>query len=394
MILACLAAGAAGAKPIDVAVGDSIVNAIATAETGDVVQLAAGTHYVPAQITIEKGITVRGVRSSATIIRPSAGGKLFILNHAEAVLSDVTLTGVSAGGGFCVVSIGKSGGDAKGGTLQDSVITANSLATGGNGNGCVGTYGSGGVIRRCKFIDNEVAGGYGALQIYGSPRVECCLFTGNKMAWGAGLYMQGNANPFMTHVTAYDNTSTADTSNDDFYDYTGGHAKRIYNCCFGESFRNPSSVYTGCYFGQPKEENLKGKGVVVEGDATVDLDGVAFDPEAPSIGCYALRDDVVTVEWNSATETIVGESFTAEPIVSNVPKGATVKFELTDSFGARAGGSATGEAFTFVVPNHGGWCTLVATVTEASGNVQEIVIQNVLFIGVLDVHVTKDGADD
>ena len=33
--------------------------------------------------TIDKGITVRGVRASATIIRPSAVGvKLFLLKHA------------------------------------------------------------------------------------------------------------------------------------------------------------------------------------------------------------------------------------------------------------------------------------------------------------------------
>ena len=75
MILACLAAGAVDAKTIDVAVGDSIVNAIARAETSDVVQFAAGTHYVPAQITIEKGITVRGVRASA---KPKKGMSVWV----------------------------------------------------------------------------------------------------------------------------------------------------------------------------------------------------------------------------------------------------------------------------------------------------------------------------
>lgn len=392
-VIACAAALSGQAKTIDVAAGESIADAVAAAEAGDVVQLSAGTHYVPAQITIDKGITVRGTRASATIIRPSAVGvKLFLLYHADAVLSDVTLTGVNAGGGFCVVSIGKSNSDAKGGTLQDAVITANSLTSGGNGNGCVGTYGAGGVIRRCKFTDNEVTGGYGALQINGSPRVECCLFTGNKMAWGAGIYIQGSGGgAFITHVTAYGNTSTSDTSHDDFYDYNS-KIKTVYNCCFAEAYTVKESVYTGCHFGEPTEENLKGKGVVVEGDATVDLDGVAFDPEAPSIGCYALRDDVVSVEWNSATEATAGEEFTADPIVSNVPEGATVKFDLYDAFGARAGGSETGEAFTFTVPNHGGWCTLVTTITKADGTSDEIVTQGVLFIGVLDVHVTKDGA--
>ena len=385
----CVAVLAVQAKTIDVAVGDSIANAIAAAETDDVVQLAAGTHYVPAQITIDKGITVRGVRASATIIRPSAVGvKLFLLKHADAVLSDVTLTGVSAGG-FCVVEI-----NAPGGTLQDAIITDNSATGTGNGNACVGTRDKGGVIRRCKFTDNTSTSAYGTLQIYGSPRVESCLFTGNKATWGAGIYMQVSANPFMTHVTAYGNTSTSDTSHDDFYDYTGGAAKLIYNCCFAEAYRNSGSVYTGCHFGEPTEENLKGKGVVVDGDATVDLDGVAFDPEAPSIGCYAFRDDVVTVEWNSGVEVIAGEEFTASPIVSNLPEGASVAFDLYDAFGAWAGGSATGEAFTFTAPNHGGWCTLVTTITEQGGTVNTITLQSVLFIGVLDVQVTKSGTGD
>lgn len=385
----CVVALAVRAKTIDVAAGDSIADAVAAAEAGDVVQLAAGTHYVPAQITIDKGITVRGVRASATIIRPSAVSvRLFLLKHADAVLSDVTLTGVSASG-FCVVEI-----NAPGGTLQDAIITDNSATGSGNGNACVGTRGAGGVIRRCKFTDNTSTTAYGTLQIYDSPRVECCLFTGNKATWGAGVYIQNTGGgAFITHVTAYGNTSTSDTSHDDFYDYNSS-IKNVYNCCFAEAYTVGSSVYTGCHFGEPTEENLKGKGVIVGGDATVDLDGVAFDPEAPSIGCYALRDDVVAVEWNSGSEVTAGEEFTASPIVSNLPEGASVVFDLYDAFGARAGGSATGEAFTFTAPNHGGWCTLVTTVTTEGGTVNTITLQSVLFIGVLDVQVTKSGAGE
>lgn len=374
---------------IDVAAGDDIAAAVAQAEAGDVVQLAAGTHYLPARVTVDKGITVRGVRASATIVRPSAVGvRLFLLAHADAVLSDVTLTGVTADG-FCVVEI-----NALGGTLQDAIITANTPSGAGNGNACVGTRGNMGVIRRCTFTKNESEKVYGSLQVYGSPRVECCLFTENTAAWGGGVYLQSGANPFMTHVTAFGNVATADKTHGDYYDYSGGVAKRIYNCCFAAAYRNAASVYTGCFFGEPSEEALKGHGVAVEGDAAVDLDGVAFDPDAPSIGCYAYSDKAISVEWNSPSEALAGAEFTATPVVSNLPDGATAAFDLYDGFGMRAGGSATGEAFTFDVPNHGGWCTLVTTVTEQGGDVRTISSQGVLFIGVLDVHVTKDGADD
>ena len=121
----CLSAAAAAAfcalpvaafsGVVHVPAGGDVAAAVAAAETGDVVQLAAGEYVFAAEVKIEAGVTVRGAgRFLTTVKSDGATHRLFYLNHDDAILSDLTAQDAVTSGG-AAVSVNK-------GTFQDAIV--------------------------------------------------------------------------------------------------------------------------------------------------------------------------------------------------------------------------------------------------------------------------------
>ena len=74
--VACLLLGlyVGEAKTIEVPAGGDVAAAVAEAEDGDVVQLAAGEYTLSVTITINRPLTVRGVNRLLTTVRASGTG--------------------------------------------------------------------------------------------------------------------------------------------------------------------------------------------------------------------------------------------------------------------------------------------------------------------------------
>lgn len=127
-ILLMLLPGVAGAATLSVGPGDSIQAAIAAAQDGDVVEVAAGTYGEDLDFA-GKAIIVRG-QGPATVVRGTGGGPVVRFTSGEgagSVLDGVTVTGGVAdqGGGILVVDASP--------TVQRTIVTDNAARRQGSG---------------------------------------------------------------------------------------------------------------------------------------------------------------------------------------------------------------------------------------------------------------------
>lgn len=286
MILASLATSVLGAKTIDVAVGDSIADAVAAAEAGDIVQLAAGMHEIGANITVSKAVTVRGGGVELTTVKPTKTGiTLFELSDAGAVLSDVTLAGASTGTSGAAVNISA-------GTLRDAVVTGNAQTATGN-NGILYLKGDDTAVRRCRIVNNtSKAYGGGIFISSGSPVIESCLVATNTSTWGGGIYNDSKGTPLIAQCAFHGNTASSSANSQEIYNYNTSSplSVRLYNCFFAQDVTIKSvPTKMGCVAGgSGDEESLKGNGVStveLEKLERVDINGRRFKSVGPSVGC-------------------------------------------------------------------------------------------------------------
>jgi hypothetical protein len=160
--------GATHCTPPMPAEGCSLRGAIADAQNGDTVQLAAGTYQLGAEgeLVLKKNITIVGAGPGATTIEQT------VADRVMRVESGLTMTGVTITGGEAVGKPGAAGsvpsgkgGDGEGAygagieagdlvTLADVVVTGNRAVggAGGAGGGATGN-GTGGAGGRGGFAD-------------------------------------------------------------------------------------------------------------------------------------------------------------------------------------------------------------------------------------------------
>ena len=161
--------------------------ALAEAQNGDEIVLAANTYTTAALITLSDGITIRGATGNPedVVIKASGSHRMFALDHADAKLSCLTVWGGTTGG------YEYGGGvriTAAGGTVERCVI-CNCLCDGTQGTGA-GVYieaNSPGlvdacVIRNCDCRANwdSFKGGLAITLDGGEAR--SCLIVGNSSA--------------------------------------------------------------------------------------------------------------------------------------------------------------------------------------------------------------------
>ena len=164
----------------------SINAAIAAAQNGDVIQLAAQTYLEGAVInTLGKAITLRGVVNAA-------GEPASVLDGADSHRVLICQSGETTA------------------TVFENLVIRN--GTGDYGGGMYNYNNSNPSLNNCTFTDNTASGQYG----YGggmynnyssSPTLTNCTFTGNTAQYGGGMFNY-NSSPTLTNCTFTDNTAT------------------------------------------------------------------------------------------------------------------------------------------------------------------------------------------
>ena len=173
------AGGSAGADGSTPANATTIQHALSLATNGMVIAVAKGHYGITTTLTVDKGVTVRGLTGDWDDVVFDATNKcrVFNLTGSGAVVTGVTASrGSGAGGGF---NIGKS------------ATVANGRAT-----GCVGSgYNSG--IGACNagklyssLIDGNKSGVFGCAGVintdWGTPIIDGCVITNNWTDKGQG----------------------------------------------------------------------------------------------------------------------------------------------------------------------------------------------------------------
>lgn len=385
----------ARAEVIKVEAGGDIAVAVGSAQEGDIVQLALGTYTLAAQVTVDKPITVKGAgRLLTRIVSDGSTHRLFYLDDAKAVLSDMTLSGATANNGGAGVYINA-------GTLQDAVVRDCTNTGGYSG----GVYVNNGAVRRCILTGNVCSeNGGGGVYTKGNAVVENTLAYGNEAAWGGAIYVESGSRAAVVNCTFADNNGRLNGR--DTYDYSGSSGGLFAtNTIFGVLLKNniaTKSIYTRCYsatdanplyiaagggnYRLSAESPLLGVGVAVECER--DLDGNPFTA-TPSVGAY--QPAVVDVFEVPSSGLFVGSSMDVTVHFPNetadgegtlfvvAPDGSSVPYAVSD-----------GEPCTITTSAIGGH-SLVLRI-EKDGAVIAFDLTNAFFAGLGEVYVDSECA--
>ena len=220
-----------GARTIPVAVGGSIADAIAQAVDGTEIVLATGTHQITEQISVEKGVTIRGETGNPEDVILHSDRKshrVFYVNSPDAKIADLAIENsylkaygdmgaaikFSILGGMvsncvirsCQMDDWNHGGAGIGiptgcdNALVTHCVISNCYVTGGCN---TAFYGGGaavamlsGTVRNCLFVKNvrETSTGsdcpYGTVRIQGGL-LENCTIADNTAGSCAGVFAHG-----------------------------------------------------------------------------------------------------------------------------------------------------------------------------------------------------------
>ena len=203
------------------------------ADGGEIVLAKAGSpHKIAEQVFVDRAVTIRGetgdpkdVTVEQTSTKVVAGPiRVFYLNHAQAVIKDLTATKGRAdnGGGIYVTSTG--------GLVQNCIITENTSTAGSYGNGA-GLYMAGGRATQCVVTKNSGGGGGAAVGAYlaGTATMDRCVISNHTVAvnnqWGV---VQINGTAVMDSCIVCNNDYSKDAVCAGIYVYSGSPTVR--NC--------------------------------------------------------------------------------------------------------------------------------------------------------------------
>ena len=204
----------------------TLAKALSAATGGDLILVGEGTFSSTVQLVIDKGVEIRGSGLDKTILTTpqtdnGAGYRTIDIDHADALLSDVTISGGKAAGGDAfglALRIRGNGGtvtrcritgnkdnqahvrgtvnlNSDAATLSYCVIDHNVLAI-GNGRGA-GVYLQRGTVENCLIFRNTsvFGGGFAIEHDSGKLIVRNCTITANEATANAGgLFLRKLAN--------------------------------------------------------------------------------------------------------------------------------------------------------------------------------------------------------
>ena len=419
----------------DPAANVSSIQGAINADGATVVELGEGVFDLNATITLEKGVTLKGQGFEKTVLRqnqPTKGTKLrvVVVNHADAQLEGVTLTGGEVpdnwqvGGGLQL--------GANGGTVADCMISNNYDRSYSNGYGA-GVGLCGGNLIGCRIVKNVTLMGTGA-GIGMSGNESACVIDTCLIADNTGLGLAKYKGQGLT----VKNTTIAGNSNFGVYANQPGTVK-FANCIIagnkgttgtylpnfgGNAEVNTETAINGCdkysLIGDEGGQKLSAKAVaklgsplfkdadngdyhLKNGSAAIglgswyegipnDLDGLErADP--PEAGCYQyVQDTVFSVTADFAPKACFIDqdvTFTATP--DAIPTGAELVYTWTLH---RVDAAADDIVFTGIeavrkVPA-GEWTVTVKAVSSSSVPAEAEATTSVnLMTGVRKMYVTS-----
>ncbi len=201
--LALAAAGVASAALITVP-GDyaQIHDAVQAAQSGDVVEVAAGTYYdcthetegpgsTPACVIMKSGVTLRGAGVGSTIIDAQTLGRGIFVEYVENVrIENLTVRNAFAaayGAGILLRNVSRNV------EIVDVEVT---LCTDG---GVICYDNASPLLLRVDCVDNEAKQGGGmAIEENSAPWVIDCLIEGNEAPSGAGIFIRNGSDAYLS----------------------------------------------------------------------------------------------------------------------------------------------------------------------------------------------------
>ena len=193
------AAEVAFAAPVPM---DGLLDAVAAAQDGDVLELSADTYVIDREFVLEKAVTLRGAGIDQTIIRQTgADQRVLALSNVNARVEGCTLKGgrlktergrLEQDHGGCGVLIYETGG-----TLSHCRITDNQSSINQNRGIGIDEHSSAALVEYC-IIDHNIYtagsnGSFAGIRTRGGT-YNHCLIVNNKGHNGGGVYVDGVAN--------------------------------------------------------------------------------------------------------------------------------------------------------------------------------------------------------
>ena len=231
----------------------NIQDAVDQAEVGKLVLVSNGTYTLDAQISINKGITVRSVNGSDnTVVDGDNSVRCFYVSDSDALIDGFTVTrgyastaaGIYLFGGGSVLNCtvvsntagpGTSGTDAggirceNGGMVSNSVVYGNSAGDDAGGIYCFG----GGTVRGCVIRDNHTGDKGGGIYCKQGGTIEnCTIFRNDTSNQGGGIY---NDDGYVVNSVIYSNTASSAGNN---HHTAGG----TYSHCCSEPAPSANSI--------------------------------------------------------------------------------------------------------------------------------------------------------
>lgn len=362
----------------------NIQSAIDAGIDGSVVNITNGTYILPAQIVLDRGITVRGINgASATVIDGDGTGRCFYVNHGSAVVEGVTISGGKStygGGAYCL-----------NGTVRNCVVRDNTATVDGGG-----IYiARNGTVRNCLVITNTAADDAGGIYLLGGGVVENCTIAANS-AGDHGGGIECDSGGAVTNTILFFND--AGTSNDEFYNSGSGMR---YSHCLARPLASADSVTNDPEFVSAGDYRLKpgspctdaGTNAAWMGSAT-DLAGKARIYNARvDVGCYELTPAALICNMISEQTSgfipcqLVFTGYVAGTNVSGLWYFWDLENDGTNEIsgpGMNVVTSQYDEAGTF---------TVRLTVSNAVGEVAYVVRSNYIETGVAVAYVSTNGGN-
>lgn len=339
------------ADPTDPSTPYKTVNkGVTSATNGDTVHIAAGTYNEGKSWTLASAITVAGAGSSQTILKNCQ----FQLNHVDAVVQDLRMTGRNGNGTIQFVKNGAGGTarrcDISGntrtttagtgvemyvGNLIDCTITNNVNSGGGTGVGLYVAPSGDCLIENCLIADNSIGGaatGVGGVYVTKVSNgknltLRHCTIVRNVGGDAGGISLNGEVNVLMEDCLISDNlkmtAETATNTDDAYLGWTKDYTRVLKNCLIARCptynagyemencLLNVEAGVTDPYAGG----NTVGRSSAAWGGATDGSDIGCYQTDHGdgfAVSCYAVTNRGVA----SVTTTLVGASVNAAGEVS------------------------------------------------------------------------------
>ncbi|MCP4143828.1 MAG: hypothetical protein GY752_00940 [bacterium] len=190
-----------------------IHDAVQAANSGDVVQVAAGTYNdcthetegpesTPACVIMKSGVTLRGAGPDATIIDAQGLGRgIFIEAVSNCSVENLQVRGAYAaiyGAGILIRQVGIDV------TITDVTITENLDG------GLICYDNASPFLLRLHCYDNEAKQGGGiSVEEFSSPVIESCIVENNEAPSGAGIFIRNQSNATILYCTVTGNVINA-----------------------------------------------------------------------------------------------------------------------------------------------------------------------------------------